>query len=483
MTIYQMEVAVNGRLDHEEFPRFVNSIIGEKGLSWDGKQCHQRTETCVFDAFADMDRMGIQLKEQKESYQTNTFIALDISQRKLAIKVELVTEAGLPYIHYQAPEFIPSLLNGGYLKNDGDIPWTDKPIVIDERNIKLLTDVINNTGSSKCTTVYLSERRNGQMSVNAELLAKKVAGIAHVMVLRSHDIVQLIRKDCSRHEYNGAAGVYFPDGTRHTYLPADISEYDTAMMNRVTVKVFLWANTRPSGSSMTWQDLCSFGIRKNLREQHKRLEEMTEKLKDAEDKIQELQDRYSEEKQAFLLKAISEAKTESEKILHEFDEEMDRIQNENEQLKKDNRNLLYENKALSDRLEKQGTPLVFAGKEEEKFPGEIKDLLMCTLKDCLKLSPKGRRADIIKDLLETNGEGLSIEEKTAVVKNLFNNYSRMDSTTRKTLEDLGFSMVEDGKHIRMTYCNDARYVETLAKTPSDAHTGRNTAHHIIKMIY
>ncbi len=483
MTTYQMEAAVNGRLDHDEFPRFINSIISGQGLSWDGKQSHQQTEDYTFDAYADLERMGVQLKDRTGKLQVNTLIALDMSQRRLAVRTEVVTETGLPFIRYQAPAFMPQLLGGGYLKNDADIPWSDRPIIIDEKNLSLLTDVINNTGSSKSPTVFVSERRCGQFAVNTEVLAEKLAGLAHVMVLKDLGLMGKLREACARNEYNGAVGIYFPDGTRCTYLPADISEYDTAMMNKTIVKTFLWANTRTTVCTLTWQDVCSFGIKKNLKEQHSRLEEALAKLKDAEEKMQMQEDRHNAERDGILAKAVSEAKTESEKILHEFDEEMERLQAENEQLKKDNRNLLYENKAMSDRLEKQGTPLVFAGKEEEKFPGEIRDLVMSTLKECLKNYPKGRRSDVIADLLETNGDGSSIGEKSNLVKNLFNNYSRMDSATRKALEELGFSMVEDGKHIKMTYCNDSRYVETLAKTPSDVHTGRNTGHHIIKMVY
>lgn len=483
MITYQTEVDINGRLDHDGFPRFINSIIGEKGLSWDGKQSHQQCGPCTFDACADMDRMGILLSEQKETLLLKTFIAADITARKLTVRTELLTDAGLPFIQYQAPEFMPTLLSGGYLKNDADIPWTEKAIVIDGNNLELLSDVINNTGSSKAPTVFISNLRCGQPAVNVELLARKLAGLAHVMVLRDYTVAEKLREVCNRNEYNGAVGVYFPDGTRSTYLPADTTEYDTAMTNKVIMKTFLWTNTRTGRCPMTWQDVCSSGIARKMKEQHTKLEDTLARLREAEEAMERQENRHSEERSQMLSDAVAEAKAESEKILREFDEEMERLRTENEQLKTENRKLQYENRSFSDRLEKQGTPLVFAGKETDKFPGEMKDMVMCILKESLKSCQKGRRADIVKDLLEANGEGVKITENAVLIKNLFNNFARMDSSMKKVLEELGFSMVEDGKHIKMTYCNDSRYVEVLAKTPSDTRTGKNTAHEIINLVY
>jgi hypothetical protein len=54
----------------------------------------------------------------------------------------------------------------------------------------------------------------------------------------------------------------------------------------------------------------------------------------------------------------------------------------------------------------------------------------------------------------------------------------MDAKTRKSLQDFGFGIEEDGKHYRMTYFGDDRYNTTVAKTPSDARAGKNIARYI-----
>ena len=41
--------------------------------------------------------------------------------------------------------------------------------------------------------------------------------------------------------------------------------------------------------------------------------------------------------------------------------------------------------------------------------------------------------------------------------------------------DMGFTITEDGKHYKLTYKNDPRYMITIAKTPSDTRAGSNNA--------
>ena len=45
----------------------------------------------------------------------------------------------------------------------------------------------------------------------------------------------------------------------------------------------------------------------------------------------------------------------------------------------------------------------------------------------------------------------------------------------KVVLDLGISISEDGKHYKLTYRNDPRYMVTFAKTPSDNRAGNNCA--------
>ena len=59
----------------------------------------------------------------------------------------------------------------------------------------------------------------------------------------------------------------------------------------------------------------------------------------------------------------------------------------------------------------------------------------------------------------------------------------MSSSMRRTLQDMGFVITEEGKHYKLTYYGDGRYMTTLAKTPSDNRTGMNTALEMIKDMF
>ena len=51
---------------------------------------------------------------------------------------------------------------------------------------------------------------------------------------------------------------------------------------------------------------------------------------------------------------------------------------------------------------------------------------------------------------------------------------------KKDLENLGFTIIEEGKHFKLVYYGDNRYMTTAAKTPSDTRTGSNLAAGIIR---
>ena len=69
------------------------------------------------------------------------------------------------------------------------------------------------------------------------------------------------------------------------------------------------------------------------------------------------------------------------------------------------------------------------------------------------------------------------------MKNLLKAYSGMSAKLRQELEALGFVISEDGKHYKMTYYGDARYYNTLSKTPSDWRTGQLLTADIKKKVY
>jgi hypothetical protein len=59
----------------------------------------------------------------------------------------------------------------------------------------------------------------------------------------------------------------------------------------------------------------------------------------------------------------------------------------------------------------------------------------------------------------------------------------MDKKTRKGLEDIGFSITEEGKHFKLTFRDDDRYVFALPKSGGDVRGGLNAASDISKRLF
>ena len=117
------------------------------------------------------------------------------------------------------------------------------------------------------------------------------------------------------------------------------------------------------------------------------------------------------------------------------------------------------------------------GKEEEIYPGEIKELLISILENT-HLQEGSRRSDVVRDILKSNTLNSSLEARYSELRNILQNYRGLDSEQINRLEKLGFKVTSDGKHHKLTY-HDDRYVTALAKTSSDVRAGKNAISFII----
>ena len=86
-----------------------------------------------------------------------------------------------------------------------------------------------------------------------------------------------------------------------------------------------------------------------------------------------------------------------------------------------------------------------------------------------------RRECIIKDLLETNNYEHLSDNRKREIKKLFKGYTSMSTGIRQGLGELGFTITEDGKHYKVRYNDDTRFLATISKTASDHRTGENFA--------
>ena len=69
------------------------------------------------------------------------------------------------------------------------------------------------------------------------------------------------------------------------------------------------------------------------------------------------------------------------------------------------------------------------------------------------------------------------------IKSAFATSGDLNPTARRLLEDLGFSITEDGRHYKAVFQGDGRYSFTIAKTSSDHRAGRNLASQINRTLF
>ncbi len=112
---------------------------------------------------------------------------------------------------FSTPHFITCLIEHDYLKKDGNLPVSNKPIFLEETNVDLLSGIIGGDRHYRLPVVYISKTYSNEDPVDTTAIAGRLKGVAHVLVQRERWSNGVIRRACDgKNEYLGAIGIYFP---------------------------------------------------------------------------------------------------------------------------------------------------------------------------------------------------------------------------------------------------------------------------------
>jgi len=205
----------------------------------------------------------------------------------------------------------------------------------------------------------------------------------------------------------------------------------------------------------------------------------------AEAEMEQLLNSMEEEEKRIRARAAEDARLEADRILDEFDNELQHLQKQVAELARSNELLQYENQGLKSRLDTVNElPVLHTGEEKEFYPGEIRDLILLTLSDSLsRMQRNTRRADVIEDIILANEYAHTSEQYARDIRRLLSAYDGMTSFLKQRLQEIGFVITEDGKHYKLTWHGDDRYQIILSKTPSDHRTGKNSVQKINRTIF
>ncbi|MDO4647040.1 MAG: hypothetical protein Q4B26_00220 [Eubacteriales bacterium] len=460
---YTCVLPLNGRLDIEKFVRMViewnqTSPIKENridDLNWNGERYFHRGNSKLSFSIEIVDHLAAIRFEKLESdgTVTDTDFVANFEEQKLTIILDRSIGSPLAEnnISYQSPHLVQMLLSRKYVAKDGDLFFTSKPFSMTKKNVKWMADVIMGKIRYAVPVVYVSRSKNNTLLVDAANLARRLRGIAHVVVQEDLDSEEELRVlSEGNNDYLGAVGIYFPNGTKRRYVfhkdEIEAEERSIWVSRKVLRTVITYMNAQKIHPLSTWQGVVAYTLSKRLARSRMELEHAKDK-----------------------------AENELQNYLDEFDHDNERLRKQVEDLTKRNLALSLEVNGLRQKLEDlNNVPLLLYGEEEEFFSGEIRDMVLSVLQaEADKLESGYRRKDILQDILDANERTGILEERQSELKDILKDPNRMTPRIKKKLQDLGFSISDDGKHYRLTYFSDERYKTTMSKTGSDWREGKN----------
>lgn len=339
-----------------------------------------------------------------------------------------------PYI---VKQFLADI--GGGL--DGSLKVSDDPIVLKNDQIDYASDIINSNCGNQLPIVYLSATSRGDASVSAKQLAHWLSGVAHVVVEPNREFsFRLMYEVNHQNAYGGAVGVYWPDRSRKELLLAKDYDFDAkALAAEISKLIRNRAIRLRTPRTLTW------AYQKELL-----AKQQIEKLrKDGSKDLDEYIQSFDEE-----MGAKEEALEKAETEIHRLEAEV------------------YSLRAQSKTVE--GTPVLVRGNESDLYENEALEFIVEILDKALSESHEGsRRQHVLRSLRAANVSNGSREEIMSRVKALLSNYRKLEGSISHELEELGFDIASEGKHHKITFKGDSRYVISMAKTSSDHRAGKN----------
>lgn len=347
------------------------------------------------------------------------------------------------------PVIVMTLLDALGGGADGELPVSRAAHLLRNDDISLAGRLITGDAGCYLPVVYVSAPFDGSGYLDHGVLARDLCGMAHVVVEPNRPFSQRLQLEVSSNNaYGGAIGIYWPDGAgRHFILPnynLSLTERRQAVTRAVRAALL---NRRP----LQW---CSWIA----------AQQISSRLA-----IKELRSSGSDEVEVYISTFDAEIALKNKQIKDAEDE----IQRLHAEL----------GKATRSKADQSGIHLKVAS-EQEYFPGEISGVVRDAVAEAVSRVQLGsRREHILRAVAASNVPRETSSEGRDRLKSILRGYKTMSKEVRDGLLELGFSITEDGKHYKLVYRSDGRYVFSMPKTSSDHRAGLNLASDIAKRIF
>ena len=379
----------------------------------------------------------------------DTDYVVNFEEKRIAIRLDRTYSAEALVMNgkFSTPHFITLLIEGGHLAEDRDLPVLRTPMTVTDEYRHVFSDIIKHENEYQLPVVYVKRTSDGHEPVDAKWLASRLKGAAHVLIEKDQESCKECNEICgAQKEEFGSITIYYPSENiaPSRFLCQNMNGDRERCLEKVIRNVIQYWNAQRVEFLYTWHGVNGAVLNDRLNQQMLR---------------------------------YRKAKEEIDQVYEAVDDDLKKMQEKLEELTRVNESLMLENSALRARVNAvNARPIIYQGEEEEFYPDEIKDVILSILDEVLaNTEEKTRRADILEDLFENKSYQHLSENRKKKVKAIIKGYKNLSGSMRQELEELGITISGDGKHYKLTYKNDPRYMVTIGKTPSDGRAGNNTA--------
>ena len=437
------------------------------GIEWDGGYRHRWGDMKnMLEITEYNDVAAAHFVQSEHGVHWTTEFILHTERREIGIYLSREATENTVYFHkeFKPPYCLKLLMRENVLGSDGGLAISEYPqsfgAAADERKV-LAQLCLEDDSAFRLPVVYLTREWFIEHCVVDEgVLARRLCGVAHVLVESDKDVSRTLKDLChGKNVYNGGMAVYFPSvsAAAKRFIPYDGMDVEKVMTQMVRM-IFRYMNQQKREPLDTWDGIQMMQMRRQ-----------TKQLLAEKRRIEENRKQTSKEKEQY------------------WDEYV-KAQTQVEALTEQNARLQSELAVLRARVDSMGeNPLLYYGDEREFYQGEMLEFVRTALSEKLDRLPKEkdrhlRCADVLQDLLNANESEEIQAQRQTELKRVLKGYRTLTPEIQSTLIDAGFR-ITDGKHYKLTYYDDERYTVTMAKSGSDWRGGENLISEIRKRIY
>lgn len=451
----------NTRLPHDELARLITEPHGK--IVSDGESVEWLTGRQAGDVLQAGVR-HVRCQNQLEESTTLVF-ATSPDSAQLSVRVAqdgLGSTVRLPV--RQKPLVMRTILDSPLSQGrDGLLSVRHTPHVLMASDVELAAQLVRREAGCRLPVVYASAMPGGGHLVDVAQLASDLAGLAHVVLEPDRRFSERLRLATQGgNVYGGSLGLYWPDDRekRAFFLGP---RYITPEALADDLRQIIHADRLRSRPSVhcDWAALQDAHLRNRLAP-----------LRDAEtDEYIETFDSEIAQLQHQLREAQAEIEQLNSRLAH--------VEAENQR-----HHLLLAAQAAQ--LASSHGSLLNPGDEVPLYANELQAIVLDAVQNELDRSGNDtRRRHVLTAILAANPmpEGHPGRQFREQLKDLLRDSRSLTPSIRRGLQDMGFSIHEGGKHIKLVYKGDDRYTHTLPRSGSDWRGSLNAANDIARLLF